>query len=141
MMTISQIEVWVASVHDDLGGLATVLAPLATAGADLEFIAARRDAERPGEGLVFVAPLEGRQQRDAAERAGFKPAEIGMVRAEGPDSPGVAAALFHELLAGEGLSIRGASAVARHRHCVIYLAFDSPEEAARAAELLQHAHI
>ena len=87
MMNVSPIDVWVAPVHDDSGGLAAVLAPLVTAGADLEFIAARRDAKQVGEGVVFVAPLEGRVQHEAAKRIGFSPAEIGMVRVEGPTCP------------------------------------------------------
>lgn len=141
MMSVTSIDVWSAPVRDESGGLAAVLAPVAMAGADLEFIAARRESDKPGEGVVFIAPLEGREQHQAAERVGFRPAEIGMVRVEGPDSPGVAAALMQELLAASGLSIRGASAVARHRHCCLYLAFDSREEAEQAAEILQHANV
>ena len=141
MLQITPVEVWVAPVEDRPGGLAAALAPLSTAGADLEFISARRVPDRPGEGLVYIAPLEGRKQIDAARRAGFREAEIGMLRVEGPDSPGLAVALAHELLAAEDVSIRDASGVAIRRHCVLYLAFDTPQVAQRAAELLLQAQV
>jgi hypothetical protein len=48
---------WAAMLQDRVGGLAGKLAPLAAAGANLEFIIARRAPEQPGRGVVFVTPL------------------------------------------------------------------------------------
>ena len=42
-----RVDVWAASIEDSPGGLAVVLAALREAGADLQFIIARRSGEEP----------------------------------------------------------------------------------------------
>ena len=51
-------DVWIASMDDRPGVLANLLTELAEAGADLDFIIARRAPDQPGT-VVFATPLRG----------------------------------------------------------------------------------
>ena len=65
-LQVSRVKLWAAGVDDRPGALAEQLVALAGAGANLEFILARRSPERPGTGVVFLAPLTGPVQIRAA---------------------------------------------------------------------------
>ena len=65
-LIVEQVEVWAASIPDKPGGLATVLTTLRDAGADLQWIIARRSPDRLGEGVVFITPLQGDHEMQAA---------------------------------------------------------------------------
>ena len=56
-LLVERVDVWAATIQDRPGGLARVLATLREAGADLQFIVARRAPEKPGTGVVFVTPF------------------------------------------------------------------------------------
>ena len=56
---VEREEVWAASIGDKPGALGQKLTALAEAGADLDFIIARRSTEKPGTGVVFVTPRLG----------------------------------------------------------------------------------
>ena len=61
-LKITRAVIWAAHIEDRPGGLAEKLEALAQAGANLDFILARRAPESPGMGVVFVAPLKGERQ-------------------------------------------------------------------------------
>jgi len=137
-LMVAKEEVWAASIEDRPGGLAEKLQVLAEAGADLEFIIARRSADRPGTGVLFVTPLQGDREVRAASSAGFSvTTRMHSVRVEGPNQPGMTATLTRKL-ADAGLSLRGLSAaVTGGAHAVFHLAFDSDRDAAKAMEILR----
>ena len=56
-LTITKAQVWAGDIEDQPGGLAAVLEPLGKAGVDLDFLIARRRAEKPGHGVVFLTPV------------------------------------------------------------------------------------
>ena len=66
---VEHVDVWAATIEDRPGALAYVLAELREAGADLQFIIARR--AEPGKGVVFVTPLRGDREIAAAAQVGF----------------------------------------------------------------------
>ena len=68
-MDVERVDVWAATIEDSPGGLAQSLATLRDAGADLQFIIARR--AEPGKGVVFVTPLRGDREIAAAAQVGF----------------------------------------------------------------------
>jgi hypothetical protein len=136
-LKVSRTEVWTATISDRAGGAAEKLEPLAAAGANFEFVLARRTPERPGSGVLFVAPVKGAKATRAAQAAGFaKPADLHSVRVEGPDRPGQGARIARAL-ADAGLSFRGLSAAAVGRRFVSYIALDSAEDAAKALAALR----
>src|SRR5262249_17737015 len=56
---LDRVHVWSGEVTDQAGGVAAKLALLAQAGANLEYIYTRRKADKPGYGVIYVAPISG----------------------------------------------------------------------------------
>ena len=136
-LNVTRADVWAASIEDRPGGLAEKLAALAEAGAQLEFVIARRASERPGTGVVFLTPLKGSAQIGAAKKAGFEKTEsLHSLRVEGPDQPGLGAKMT-QALAQAGINLRGLSAAAIGPRCVVHLALDSTADATKASRLLK----
>ena len=138
-LIVERIEVWATTIDDKPGRLANILTGLSEAGADLNFILARRAPEQPNKAVVFVTPLQGDAELEAAATLGFSPTtRVHAVRVEGENRPGVAAKLT-ALLAAAGLNLRGFSAAVLGTLFVLYIGFDSTEDAAKAASILQQA--
>ena len=135
-LIVEHVDVWAASIKDAPGGLADKLSVIAEAGADLDFIVARRSPEQPGTGVVFVAPLQGDAEIAAATQAGFNVTNsLHSLRVEGDNRPGAAAEITTKL-GQAGLNIRGLSAAVIGTRYILYMAFDSPEDAATAEKTL-----
>lgn len=136
-LIVEAVEVWAASIKDKVGGLARLLAGLRDAGADLDFILARRTPEKPGLGVVFVTPLRGDREVEAAAQLGFNVSNsVRSVRIEGDNRPGVTAEIT-EKLAAAGISLRGLSASVSGARFVIFIGLDSAEDAKKALDILQ----
>jgi hypothetical protein len=130
-------EVWVASLEDKPGALGEKLATLAEAGADLGFVIARRSHEKTGTGVLFVTPLRGRREIEAATEEGFSvSSHLHSVRLEGPNEPGLAAKVAQRV--GEaGLNLRGFSGAVIGTQYILHLAFDTAEAAQEAIAMLR----
>jgi len=136
-LKVTRVVVWAADIEDRPGGLADKLRALAKAGANLDFILARRAPESPGMGVVFVAPLKGEKQMKAASEAGFLKTEImHAVRVDGTNRPGFGSEIAGALAAG-GISLRGFSATAIGKRFVGYLALDGTDDSAKAIRALR----
>src|SRR6056300_809403 len=68
---IERVDVWSASIADKTGGLSWLLKGMDEAGADFNFIIARRTPENPGSGVVFVTQIRGDREVKAASMLGF----------------------------------------------------------------------
>lgn len=136
-LEVTTVDVWAASIEDRPGGLAEKLAALTAAGSNLEVVIARRAPEQSGKGVVFVTPLKGSKQIQAATAAGFlQSGSLHSVRIEGPDKPGLGAKMA-TALAEAGINLRGLSAAAIGAKFVCYLALDSAEDAMKATDTLK----
>ncbi len=135
--TIKKVEVWVGDVKNRPGMLARILEGLAQAGAELEFLVARRVSENTSR--VFVAPLKGKKQHGMAREVGLVPA-AGMhaIRIDGPNRSGLGAEVSRSVAAA-GINIRGASAASTGRKMVFYLAFKTEAEAKAASAAARRA--
>ena len=134
---VRSMDVWAASLMDQAGALAEKLTTLKEAGADLEFVIARRSPDLPGAGVVFVSPLRGDHEIAAAVQSGFNVSRsLHSIRVEGPDRPGLAAHLTRSL-AADGISLRGFSAAVAGTRFVAYVAVDSLSDRDRAIEILE----
>lgn len=132
---IDRVVVWAGAIEDRPGGVAGVLAVLAQAGANLQFLIARRD--KPGAGVLFVAPLTGAAQTRAARKSGLAKADsLHSLRVEGPDKAGLCAGMT-STIAGAGVNLRGVSAAALGKRCVVYFAFENQTDAKKAAQALK----
>jgi len=138
-LLVERVDVWAATIQDKPGGLAEVLATLRDAGADLQFIIARRAPDQPGKGVVFVTPLQNDREIRAATQVGFNVTRIlHSVRAMGADRPGVAAELTRKL-ADASINLRGFSASVIGTQFVAYAAVDSLNDANKVMEVLAKA--
>jgi hypothetical protein len=136
-LMIDKVDVWASTLMDRPGGLAEKLEALQDAGADLQFILARRAPDKPGGGVLFVTPLQGDREIEAAAVEGFSVTRsLQSLRVEGPDCPGIVAALLRRL-ADDGLSLQGLSAAVIGARFVVYLGLDSAEDSRRAVKLLR----
>lgn len=133
--------VWVAAMEDRPGALAEKLEPLTDAGANFEFIIARRAWNHAHEAVVFVAPLHSARLIRMARRLGFEKA-LGMhsLRFEAPDRPGMAAQIAR-LIADAGISLRGWSAATLGDRSVYYFAFARSSETDAVMRLLRGAFL
>jgi len=138
-LIVDRVDVWAASVKDKPGRLARVLAGLSEAGADLDFVIARRAPEKPGTGVVFVTPLRGDREVAAAADLGFNVTNsVYSVRIEGENEPGVTAELTEKLAAAR-INLRGLSVAVIGARFILYIGLDTAADAVKAVNILQQA--
>ena len=137
--TVKKVDVWAGEIADSPGGLAEKLSALSNAGANFEFLVSRRAPDKPGTGVVFLAPIKGAKQKGAAQTAGLSTTDsLHSVRVEGPDRAGLGTKMSRAV-ADAGINLRGVSAAALGRRAVTYIAFDSAADADTAIRVLKKA--
>jgi len=135
-MKAQRVDTWAAAIKDKPGALAAKFKALAAAGANLEFVIARRSPDKRGTGVVFVTPIKGPKQCSAAGAAGFKKTRsLHTVRLEGVNKRGQGARLT-QALADAGLNLRGLSAAAIGNKFICHIAVDSGADATKVARIL-----
>jgi hypothetical protein len=138
-MLVDRVDVWTASIADNPGGLSRTLKGVYEAGADLDFVIARRAPDTPGTGAVFLTPIRGDREVEAASTLGFNLASsVDSVRVEGDNVPG-AAVNIADVIANADINIRSFSAAVIGPRYIAYIGFDSSSDADRAAKVLQEA--
>jgi len=133
---LDRVHVWAVEVADRAGGVAAKLNFLAQAGANLEFILTKRLPDKPGTGILYVAPISGPIQVRAAKAAGMAETDNPVVlRVEGDNEAGLAHRLTqHWALAG--ISMQELTMCVLEDRFVGYAAFDTVGDANRAAAIL-----
>jgi hypothetical protein len=133
---LDRVHVWAGEVADQAGGVSTKLALLAQAGANLEYIYTRRLEDKPGIGVLYVAPVTGPLAVRAARSAGLHETDTPVVlRVEGDNAQGLAHRLTQKW-ATEGLSLHGLMMSVLGERFVGYVSFDTVGDANRAAAIL-----
>jgi len=136
-LIVDEEDVWIATLEDKPGALATKLTALAEAGADLDFVIARRSPERPGMGVVFVTPLSGDAELKAATAIGFSAINrLHSVRVEGDNDPGIGGIITTKLAAA-GINLRGFSGAVIGTRFVLHLAFDTSQLQKKAIQVIE----
>ncbi|MDP6634893.1 MAG: amino acid-binding protein [Phycisphaerae bacterium] len=136
-LEVTRVEVWIASLKDTPGSLAAKLDMLSSAGADMDFVFARRSPEKPGTGVAFLSPVKGAKQAAAAKKAGFKKGKrLFTICVTGPNKAGVGAAITDAIAAAE-LTMQGFSAHVIGRKFVLHIAFETSADASKAARILR----
>ena len=136
-LKVTKVDVWAVEFRDEAGGLAKALAPIAAAGANLECIIARRQADKFQAGLAFLTPIKGKKAVAAARAAGMEPAEaLTTLRVEGPDTPGSGARIANAI-ADAGVNMRGVSSMSAGKNFVAYIGLDSAADAATVTKVLK----
>jgi hypothetical protein len=133
---LDRVHVWSGDVEDQAGGVMQKLAMLSQAGSNLEYIYTRRNFDRPGTGVLYVAPVTGPLQVRAAKSAGLHETDNPVVlRVEGDNSQGLAHRLTQQW-AEAGLSLSGMMMSVLGAKFVGYVSFDTVQDANRAAAIL-----
>ncbi len=133
---LDRVHVWSGEVADEAGGIASKLSLLAQAGANLEYVLTRRQPDKPGTGLLYVAPLTGPIQVRAARAAGLHETHDPVVlRVEGDNAAGLAHRLTQQW-ALAGITLQGLTMSVIHEKFVGFAAFDSVADANKAAAIL-----
>jgi hypothetical protein len=133
---VEREDVWAASVEDKAGALGAKLAALSAAGADLDFIIVRRAPEKPGTGVLFVTPLRGDREVQAAAAVGFAvTSSLHSIRVEGKNEPGIATQIT-KAVGDAGISMRGFSAAVLGARYVAHISVDSAEDQESVVKLL-----
>lgn len=133
---LDRIHVWSGEIPDQPGSMSSKLALLAQAGANLEFILTRRQPDRPGTGILYVAPVTGAASVRAARASGLAEAQSPVVlRVEGDNRAGLAHRLTQQW-ALAGINLQGLMMSVLRERFVGYAAFDTIEDANRAAQIL-----
>jgi len=135
-MKTKRVDTWAAAIKDKPGTLAAKFKALSAAGANLEFVIARRSPEKRGAGVVFITPIKGAKQTRAASAAGFKKTKsLHTVRLEGANKRGQGARLTRAL-ADQGINLHGLSAAAIGNKFVCHIAVDTGADANKVARIL-----
>lgn len=133
---LDRVHVWSCEVVDQAGGVAGKLALLAQANANLEYILTRRQSDKPGFGVLYVAPVTGPTQVRAARAAGMAETQDPVVlRVEGDNQAGLAHRLTQQW-ALAGINLQGLTMAVLTSKFVGFAAFDSVQDANRAAQIL-----
>jgi hypothetical protein len=133
---LDRVHVWSGEVADEAGGVASKLVFLAQAGANLEYIFTKRLPDKPGWGVLYVAPVTGPTQVRAARAAGLSEVPNPVVRRiEGDNEAGLAHRLTQQW-AIAGISLQGLTMAVLANKFVGYASFDTVEDANRAAQIL-----
>jgi len=133
---LDRVHVWSGEVEDEAGGVMKKLALLAQAGSNLEYIYTRRNLDRPGTGVLYVAPVTGPLQVRAAKSAGLHETDNPIVlRVEGDNAQGLAHRLTQQW-AEAGLSLHSMMLSVLGAKFVGYVSFDTVQDANRAAAIL-----
>lgn len=134
--TWDRVSIWAVEVADKSGSVASKLALLAESHANLEYIFTQRLPDKPGTGILYVAPVTGAAQVRAARDAGMHEATYPVVRRiEGDNEAGLAFRLTQQW-AIAGISFHGLTMAVMGGRFVGYATFDSVDDANRAAQIL-----
>ena len=114
-LEIRKVQVWSGEIPDRPGAAAASLERLARSGADLEFVFTRPNPKKPETSVIFVAPIAGPEQMQAARTSGLGPAlDVAMLAVEGRNRSGTTA----PILAIRSCAARASSAsLWRATHC------------------------
>jgi len=131
-----RVQVWSGEIPDRAGAAAAKLELLARAGADLEFVFTRPHPKKPETSIIFLAPVTGAEQIQAARQADLAPAlDVAMLCLEGDDRPGMGYEIMSRL-AVAGINLRGLSLSCVRNRFAAYLAFDNADTATQATQIL-----
>jgi|SRR6516225_2623802 hypothetical protein len=135
-LAIRRIQVWSGEIPDRPGAAAAKLEHLARVGIDLEFVFTRPKRNNPDVSILFIAPIQGAEQVQAAKDAGLGPAvDVAMLCVEGENRAGIGYDIMSRL-AVAGINLRGIAISAAGGHFNAYLAFDNADVATMALQIL-----
>ncbi|MBI3919961.1 MAG: hypothetical protein HY318_00985 [Armatimonadetes bacterium] len=138
-VTVKKVTLWRCEIPNKPGVLASVLEPLAAAGADLQVVMGYRYPDDKDSAAIEVYPVDGAKARKAARGAGLEPAEtITCLLVEGDNKPGLGYAIAKAIAeAGIDMGFLVAQVVGK-KYSALF-GFETSKDATRAATLIKKA--
>jgi hypothetical protein len=137
-VTVKKVVLWRRELDNRPGALATVLEPLASAGADLQIAMGYRFPGNETRAAVELAPVTGKKATAAAQRAGLQPYGIPTLIVTGDNKPGLGFALSQGMAdAGINMAFLVAQVLGRKYSAVF--GFESDADADRATAVIKKA--
>ncbi len=137
-VSVKKAILWRREVENRPGMLASTLAPLSQAGADLQVVMAYRYPGSEDKGAIEVHPVSGRKSTAAAQTAGLAPSSIPSLLVEGDNRAGLGHAVAKAISdAGINMSFVMAQVVGR-RYSAVF-GFENDADASKAATLIRKA--
>ena len=137
-VTVKRITLWRVDVENRPGVLASVLEPLAEAGADLRLVMGYRFPKTPEHSAIEVHPVSGKRATGAAEQAGLVASDIPGLLVEGDDRPGFGAVMARAL-ADAGLNVAFLMAQVVGRRFTAAIGFEDDAQANDAMRIIKKA--
>ncbi|MHB1426538.1 MAG: amino acid-binding protein [Gemmataceae bacterium] len=135
-LRIHRVQVWSGEIPDKPGAAAAMLERLTRAGADLEYLMTRPHPSKSGVSVLFLAPIQGERQIEAAQVAGLAPArDVAMLCVESENRTGIGAQIMSSL-AVAAINLRGISISTLGDRMTAYLGFDNEDNARLAVQVL-----
>jgi hypothetical protein len=135
-LEIHRVQVWSGELPDRPGAAAAKLERLARAGADLDFVFTRPHPTKGDHGVLFLAPIRGSEQTQAARDAELGPAlDVTMLCVHGDNRPGIGYEIMSRL-AVAGINLRGLSISLVDGRFAAYLLLDDADAATLAVQVL-----
>lgn len=137
-LTVKKIVLWRKEVENRAGILANALAPLASAGTDIQVVLAYRFPGHESKAAIELYPVTGKKSANAAKEAGFSASDIPTLLVEGDNRAGLGYATAQAIAnAGFNLDFVVAQVIGRKFSAVF--GFESDADAAKCAAIIRKA--
>jgi hypothetical protein len=137
-VTVKKITLWRKEVAHEAGALASVLEPLAQAGANLRVVMGYAIPGEAGRAAIEVFPVTGKKATTAARAAGASASPIACLLVEGDDRAGLGADMARAIAdARVNISFMMAETIGRKFSAVF--GFHSDSDAATASKAIKSA--
>jgi hypothetical protein len=135
---IRKLTLWRTEVPHHPGALATLLDPLAAAGADLQVVMGYRLPGEKSRAVVEIAPVASRRPALAAERAGLVPGGAPTLQVLGDNRPGLANRIARALAASHVNIAFLVAQVVGKRYSAVF-GFENEADLDKAADRIREA--
>jgi len=136
--TVKKIVLWRKEVENRAGILANALAPLASAGMDINLVMAYRFPGEASKAAIELYPVTGRKSATAAKEAGFSASSIPALLVEGDNRTGLGYETAQAIAnAGINMDFLVAQVVGRKFSAVF--GFESDADASKCAAIIRKA--
>ena len=137
-VTVKKIVLWRKEVENKVGTLASTLAPLANAGADIHVVMAYRFPGEETKAAIELYPVTGKRSAAAAGEAGLSASSIPALLVEGDNRAGLGHAIS-QAIADAGISLDFVVAQVVGRKYSAVFGFQSEADAAKGAAVIRKA--
>jgi hypothetical protein len=137
-VTVKKAVLWRTEIENRPGMLASTLAPLAEAGADLQVVMGYRYPGATDKAAIELHPVSGRKSTAAAKTAGLAPSPIPVLLVQGDNRRGLGHALA-KAIGDAGINLSFVMAQVMGRRYSAMFGLENEADAARATALIKKA--